>query len=154
MVNSSDQRARFKAGDNGSRVAKLFPRCDGPYKVISSHPAQSTYRLALPPSDKTHPVFHVSKLKVYQPNNPALFPNREPEQPPPVVVKGEEEFTIERIVEEWKVGRGSRGETSRPDMVWFQGGKGCKEQAPYAQVSQEEQGLGVGMGTEDRRIGG
>ena len=30
----------------------------------------------------------------------------------------------------------------------------CKEQAPYAQFSQEEQGLGVGMGTEDRRIGG
>ena len=108
MVDSSDRRARFKAGDDGSRAAKLFPRWDGPYKVISSHPAQSTYRLALPPSDKTHPVFHVSKLKVYQPNNPALFPNREPEQPPPVVVKGEEEFTIERIVEEQKVGRGKQ----------------------------------------------
>ena len=30
----------------------------------------------------------------------------------------------------------------------------CKEQAPYAQFSQEEQGVGVGMGTEDRRIRG
>ena len=64
--------------------------------------------LALPPSDKTHPVFHVSKLKVYQPNNPALFPDREPQQPPLVVVKGEEEFIIERIVEERKVGRGKQ----------------------------------------------
>jgi len=108
MVDSSDRRARFKTADDGSRAAKLFPRWDGPYKVISTHPAQSTYRLALPPSDKTHPVFHVSKLKLYKPNDPALFPNREPERPPPVVVEGEEEFTIEHIVEERKVGRGKQ----------------------------------------------
>jgi len=73
--------------------------------AVEANPSQSTYPLALPPSDTTHPVFHVSKLKLYTPNDPAVFPEREPERPPPVVVDGEEEFVVERIIEERKAGR-------------------------------------------------
>ena len=106
MVDSRDRRSRFKTGKG--RSAKLFPRHDGPYEIIEASPEQSKYRLKLDEADKSFPVFHTSKLKAYIPNDPQIFPNREPARPEPVVIGGEEEWTIERIVDERKVGRGRR----------------------------------------------
>jgi len=46
-----------------------------------------------------HPVFHARLLKLATPNNPALFPNREPSRPDPVFPEEEEEYEIEAIVD-------------------------------------------------------
>lgn len=67
----------------------------GPYpiKAIISPYA---YKLALPPSLKIHPVFHVSLLSL-SPNNP--HPGQYQEPPPPVIVDNEEEFEVESILD-------------------------------------------------------
>ena len=56
------------------------------------------YRLALPPTLKIHPVFHVSLLKPYA--SPEAVPDREVKQLPlpAVLVNDHEEFEIEQIL--------------------------------------------------------
>jgi hypothetical protein len=63
-----------------SRTRKLMPKYIGPYKVTSSHPAESKYTLDLPPELKArriHPTFHVSRLRPYTKNDDTVFPKRE-----------------------------------------------------------------------------
>ena len=47
-------------------------------------------------SMKIHPVFHVSLLDFYKSSN---IPGRQDPVPPPVIVKGEEEFEIEEVLD-------------------------------------------------------
>ncbi|GAA5959299.1 hypothetical protein JCM10213_008100 [Rhodosporidiobolus nylandii] len=105
MVDSTDRRARYKTRSGDGRAAKLFPRWDGPYAVEAAFAATSTFRLSLPPNDKSHPVFHISKLKRYTANDPSSFPSREPPRPDPIDVDGEQEWTVEAIVDEKGRGR-------------------------------------------------
>ncbi|GAA5982141.1 hypothetical protein JCM11641_000600 [Rhodosporidiobolus odoratus] len=101
LLNSRDRRRRFKAtGDKNKRSAKFFPRWDGPYRITAAFPSQSLYQLQLDPDDASFNKFHVSKLKRYSPNDAADFPLRQPPRPDPVVVGGEEEYTVESIVDE------------------------------------------------------
>jgi hypothetical protein len=108
MVDSSDRRSRYKTRTQDSRAAKLFPRWDGPYKVIEAYPQTSNYKLDLPTGDRAHPVFHSSKLKAYKLNNPATFPSRHPPRPEPLDVEGEKQFVVEAIVDEKGRGRARR----------------------------------------------
>ncbi|GAA5955150.1 hypothetical protein JCM3765_003209, partial [Sporobolomyces pararoseus] len=105
MVDSTDRRARYKSRGGDTRASKLFPRWDGPYKILKIYPETSTYKLLLPFSDRAHPVFHSSKLKPYKSNNPELFPEREAARPEPIDVEGQAEYVIEKILDEGKVGR-------------------------------------------------
>jgi transposase InsO family protein len=105
MIDSRDRRLRYKSR-SGTRAAKLFPRHDGPYKITQVNPAESRYKLKLDDDDKSFNTFHVSKLKAYVPNDPALFPSREPPRTPAVIIGGEEEFRVEGILDERKKGRG------------------------------------------------
>lgn len=107
MVDSKDRRARYKKKYE-KRSTKLFPRWDGPYQIIEARPETCNYKLKLDRSDKSFPTFHVSKLKAYVPNDVSLFPKRQPKRPPPVIIGGEEEFAVERVLEEKKIGRGIR----------------------------------------------
>ncbi|GAA5882917.1 hypothetical protein JCM3774_000947 [Rhodotorula dairenensis] len=106
MVDSRDRRARYKSRHGDGRAAKLFARWDGPYKILEARPETSTYRLALPPDDRAHPLFHASKLKPYPPNDAENFPARREPRPEPIDVDGEEEYFIKKIVDE--KGRGPR----------------------------------------------
>ena len=108
LVDSSDRRSRFKSRSQDARAAKLFARWDGPYEVEEAFPETSTYRLALPASDKAHPVFHSSKLKRYIANNPTLYAEREPPRPGPIDVEGEKEWVVEAITDEKGRGRNRR----------------------------------------------
>ncbi|GAA5990937.1 hypothetical protein JCM11641_003508 [Rhodosporidiobolus odoratus] len=108
MVDSADRRARYKAKAGDGRAAKLFPRWDGPYSIITSYPGTSTYRLSLPHNDRSHPVFHISKLKRYNPNDASTFSSREPPRPEPIDVDGNEEYMVESIVDERGTGRRRR----------------------------------------------
>jgi len=70
---------------------KLLPKFVGPFDVVHKVNAVA-YRLKLPESMKVHDVFHVSLLKQYfeDANSKPL--------PPPDVVYGELEHTVERVL--------------------------------------------------------
>lgn len=106
MVDSRDRRMRYKSRRGDGRAAKLFARWDGPYRVLEANVDTSTYRLELPQDDRAHPVFHASKIKPYNVNDKDDFAGREEPQPEPIDIDGEQEWKVERIVDE--KGRGAR----------------------------------------------
>ncbi|SGY12000.1 BQ5605_C011g06353 [Microbotryum silenes-dioicae] len=105
LVDSRDRRLRYKA-DGEARSAKFFPRFDGPYEVLAARPETSNYKLKLNAGDKSHNVFHASKLRHWTDNDGAAFPGREATEPALVVVQGNEEWEVDRIVDE--KGKGKR----------------------------------------------
>ncbi|KAG9218259.1 hypothetical protein CCMSSC00406_0005940 [Pleurotus cornucopiae] len=83
-----------------------MPRFDGPYKIIHANPERSSYTLDMPNAPNTFPTFHSSLLRRFIPNDPDLFPTRELERPGAISVDGEEEWLVERIINERKGRRG------------------------------------------------
>lgn len=74
---------------------KLDYRMLGPYKIIEATSSPLAFKLDLPPSMGVHPVFHVSLLEPVQTGHPG-----QPQDPPPhVVVDGEIEYFVERIID-------------------------------------------------------
>ncbi|SCV73057.1 BQ2448_6982 [Microbotryum intermedium] len=112
MVDTHDHRLRFKTGY--CKSAKLFNRFEGPYKVIATNATTSNYTLQLNEDNRSHPMFHVSKLCRYRPNDPVNFPNREPARPKPVLVDGQEEWVVQEILEEKARGK-------KCYRVWWEG---------------------------------
>lgn len=89
------------------RVAKFMPRYDGPYEITDAHPETSSYTLLLPPTSKSHPIFHVAQLQTHIPNNDELFPGCMHAPPQPLVtVSGTPEYFIEKILDHRPHGRG------------------------------------------------
>ncbi|KAF7116923.1 hypothetical protein CNMCM5793_005553 [Aspergillus hiratsukae] len=73
---------------------KLDMRYDGPFEVIEVIGKQA-YRLRLPQSyARIHPVFHVSLLKPWT----GRVGSETPAKPQPIIVDGEEEWEVERIL--------------------------------------------------------
>ncbi|GAA5974652.1 hypothetical protein JCM11641_007040 [Rhodosporidiobolus odoratus] len=108
LVSSRDCRQLFKAaGSKGKRSAKFFPRYDGPYTVVAAFPDQSLYQLQLGADNHTFPKFHISKPRRYTLNDADAFPSRDPPRPKLVKVDGEQEFKIEKVVDE-RVRQGKR----------------------------------------------
>jgi hypothetical protein len=63
-----------------SRACKLAPKYIGPFRVTDANPGTSNYTLDLSDELKArniHPNFHSSLLRPYEPNDDAIFPNRE-----------------------------------------------------------------------------
>ena len=90
-------------------MAKFMVRYDGPFKITKAHPEFSSYTLRLPDTLRIFPTFHVSLLKPYKRNDGSLFPGREHPQPGPIVNEdGQEVWTVEKIVDKKKWGRGYR----------------------------------------------
>ena len=56
------------------------------------------YKLELPPSLKIHPIFHVSKLRPYHDDH-GQYARPECVRPPPMMVGGQAEFEVERIID-------------------------------------------------------
>lgn len=99
------RREYMQRGDR--RVAKFMVRFDSPYTVLQAWPDSSVYTLDLPPHDNTFPTFHSSLLRPFVRNDNALFPSRAHQEPGPIVTaNGEEEWTVERILDRRKRGRG------------------------------------------------
>jgi hypothetical protein len=73
---------------------KLEHKKLGPFRVTKMV-SSTAYRLALPPSMKHHPVFHVSLLEKVITND--IHPL--PQDPLPIEVDGEEEYEIETILD-------------------------------------------------------
>ncbi|GAA5885381.1 hypothetical protein JCM3774_004861 [Rhodotorula dairenensis] len=75
----------------------------GPFDIIASDRATSTYTLALPPHLNIHPRVHASKLRQHLPNDDVLFPSRALSLPPPAIPATDgnnEEWFVEKIVGE------------------------------------------------------
>ncbi|KAF8747937.1 Integrase core domain [Rhizoctonia solani] len=80
---------------------KLEHKRLGPYKVLEKI-GRNSYKLDLPKSMKVHPVFNIALLH----KKPVDEYDRDPVPLPPVVTAdGEEEYTVERILDSKKVGR-------------------------------------------------
>ena len=95
MLSTFHRRRDYKRkGDD--RAAKFFPRWDGPYTIVKSHPESSSYTLD---NNNSYP-YYASELKLYHPNDPQLFPDRELPKPGPVLTPdGMHEHEIECILD-------------------------------------------------------
>jgi Chromo (CHRromatin Organisation MOdifier) domain len=80
---------------------KLDDRRLGPYEILEKVGA-SAYKLKLPETDKSHPVYNEALLTPYD-EPPA---HRREERPGPQIVQGQEEYEVEEILKHRKRGRG------------------------------------------------
>jgi len=75
------------------RSEKLMKCFVGPYKIkgiISSNAVE----LELPKSIRIHPIVNVSKVRLYKPQ----VEGQKKTPPKPVIIEGEEEFKVEKIL--------------------------------------------------------
>jgi hypothetical protein len=82
-------------------TAKLAPRRHGPFKVIQVM-SPVNYRLELPTQWSIHPVFHIDLLTPYK-ETITHRPNYQ--RPLPDLVNGEEEYSVEKILDSRLFGR-------------------------------------------------
>jgi len=82
------------------RLEKLMERFVGPYKVKNVI-SVNTVELQLPSTVHIHPVVNVSKLQLYKPQ----VEGQKATKPAPVIVEGEEEYEVERILNRRKIQR-------------------------------------------------
>ena len=81
---------------------KLAPRFIGPFKVVRRiNPV--TYQLQLPRTLRINPSFHVSLLRPLL-SSPLALAARPP--PAPRIVSGQPAFTVRRLLDSRRVGRG------------------------------------------------
>jgi hypothetical protein len=107
LLSTLHRRQDYKAKDD-KRVAKFMPRYDGPYRVTETAPEISTVTVELPNHPNMFPTFHSSQVHPFIENDPELFPARTLAKPPPVFINDEEEFFVERILDERRRGRGTQ----------------------------------------------
>jgi hypothetical protein len=93
--------------------AKLDDKKLGPF-TITHEVGTLARRLALPPSMKIHPVFHISLLEPYK-ELESDRPVRE--EPRPTVVDGEEEWEVDEVVDSRRRKRG-RGSSLEYKVKW------------------------------------
>ena len=77
-----------------------MPRFDGPYCILATNQKHSTVTLDIPNTPNAFPVFHSSEVSPFNENDDNLFPSRALNPPKPILVDGEQEFFIEKIVDE------------------------------------------------------
>jgi hypothetical protein len=82
------------------RVAKFMPRFDGPYTIRSCNHAHSTVTLDLLNKPHVFPTFHLSQVIPFVENDSSLFPSRQLSQPAPLIIDDNEEYFIDRILDE------------------------------------------------------
>jgi hypothetical protein len=85
-------------------TAKLAPRRHGPFKVTQVMSAVN-YRLELPTQWSIHPVFHIDLLTPYK-ETTMHGPNFT--RPTPELIDGEEEYSVEKILDSQHFGRRRR----------------------------------------------
>lgn len=104
------QKVPFKVGDlvllnlkDYQRTERaLQPRFEGPFEIIEKL-SDVTFKLKLPTRFRAiHPVFHASKLAPY---TQSKLPGQTYNKPDPVLVKGQQEYEVEKILQHRKVGR-------------------------------------------------
>jgi len=82
----------------GRRTEKLTERFVGPYKV-KSIVLTNAIELELPSTVKIHPVVNVSRVQRYT----SQVEGQKKEMPQPMIIKGEEEWEVEKIMNKRRV---------------------------------------------------
>jgi len=82
----------------GRRTEKLTERFVGPYK-IKKIVLLNAVELELPSTIKIHSVVNVSRIQRYV----EQVEGQRKEQPAPVIIEGEEEWEVERILNKWQI---------------------------------------------------
>jgi hypothetical protein len=82
-------------------TAKLAPRHHGPFKIIQVMSAVN-YHLELPTQWSIHPVFHIDLLTPYR---ETIMHRPNFTRPAPELINGEEEYSMEKILDSRKFGR-------------------------------------------------
>jgi len=82
----------------GRRTEKLMERFVGPYR-IKKITSSNTVELELPSTVKIHSVVDISRIQRYI----GQVEGQRKEQPAPVIIKGEEEWKVERILNKWRI---------------------------------------------------
>jgi hypothetical protein len=85
-------------------TAKLAPRRHGPFKIIQVMSAVN-YRLELPTQWNIHPVFHIDLLTPYR---ETIMHGPNFTRPTPELINGEEEYSVEKILDSRHFGRRRR----------------------------------------------
>jgi hypothetical protein len=106
VVLSTLHHCREYRSKDEKRIAKFMPRYDGPYTMTDTAPEISTVTIELPNNPQMFPTFHTSQVLPFVENDPMLFPSRELLKPPPIMIDSQQEFFINRILDERKRGRG------------------------------------------------
>ena len=88
---------------------KLLPKYVGPFEVVQEV-GPVAYRLAMNPSWRIHPVFHVSLLEPYRADGRVQPP------PPPIEMEGNLEYEVETILDHRY--RGTRNRKASYLVVW------------------------------------
>ena len=99
VLSTTNRRQEYKSSNN-LRVAKFMPRFDGPYRILATNQTHSTVTLDLPNAPNAFPVFHTSEVALFKENDDLLFPSRALNPPEPIRINGEQEFFIDKIVDE------------------------------------------------------
>jgi len=89
LLNMRDLKWQMK----GRRSEKLTKRFVDPYKV-KGIVLSNVIELELPNSIKIHPVVNISRVQLYK----SQVKGQEKIPPKPVIIKGEEEFEVEKIL--------------------------------------------------------
>jgi hypothetical protein len=85
-------------------TAKLAPRRHGPFKITQVMSAVN-YRLELPTQWSIHPVFHIDLLTPYK---ETIMHSPNFTRPAPELIDGEEEYSVEKILDSRRFGRRQR----------------------------------------------
>ena len=104
VLSTLHRRRELKAGDP-NRVAKFMPRYDGPFTIKNTDERHSTVTLDLPNLPNFFPVFHSSEVRPFHENNNTLFPSQALIPPEPITIDGQQEFFIDKIVDQKKKGK-------------------------------------------------
>ncbi|GAQ89949.1 hypothetical protein KFL_005810010, partial [Klebsormidium nitens] len=99
-----------------TQVRKLGPKYTGPFTILQAV-NDVAYKLDLPEHMRVHPVFHVSLLKPFTPNDDLRFPGREAPPPPALISDRDPAFTIDRVIDTRAVTR--RNSTRTQYLVTF-----------------------------------
>jgi hypothetical protein len=127
MLSTANRRRDYTVAKSG-QSAKLFPRRDGPYRVVKVFPETSTYWLDVPNAPANFCfTFHASQLKRYVENDQELFPGQELARDGPITLADEsKEHMIDRVLDE-KKGRGGGWWY----LVRWRGTRSCEEETGW-----------------------
>ena len=94
----------FRANDPNC-ITKFMPRFDGPFFIEDTDEKHSTVTLDLPNLPSIFPVFHMLKIHPFTENDNFLFPSHALVPPYPIMIDGQQEFFIDKIVDGKKCGK-------------------------------------------------